>query len=310
MLSGRVARLCDMSERAPEELTRRALREQRERFEREARQDTEQFLTTLSSGDLETRLAETDGDNSPAAVRRRRRATVTSVMGELLVTAGVGVMLFIAWQMWIGDVILGAEDNRLGAQQSQQWLEIDPPEARVPVVTEDGAVVFEPVVSARPGETQLFGNVIIPRFGDDYARGLAVGTSRAGTLDLRRFGLYEQSVMPGEVGNFSIAAHRTTYGGALRDIDKLQLGDAIIIETKEGWYLYRFRSMEYVQPNRVQVLLEVPQMPDVQTGERYLTMTSCSPLYSLAERIIAYGVFESFQPRAIGAPSWLTEQSA
>ncbi len=300
-----------MSEHTQEALTRRTAREQREQFEREARQETEQYLATLSEGSLEDRLPSLDEIAREKKFRRARlRATVASVSGELLVTAGVIAMLFVAWQMWIGDVIMGAEENRRGAQQSQQWDSQDPPEAPSPIVTEDGEVIFEPVIAARPQGTEEFGNVIIPRFGDDYVRGLAGGTSRAGTLDLRRYGLYAQSVMPGDVGNFAIAAHRTTYGAALRDIDKLQLGDAIIIEMREGWYLYRFRSMEYVVPSRVQVLLEVPQMPGVQTGERYLTMTSCSPLYSLAERIIAYGVFESFQPRALGAPAWLTEQSA
>jgi len=43
-------------------------------------------------------------------------------------------------------------------------------------------------------------------------------------------------------------------------------------------------------------------MPGAETGERYLTLTACSPLYSLAERIIAYAVYEGFQPRAEGAP--------
>ena len=36
-------------------------------------------------------------------------------------------------------------------------------------------------------------------------------------------------------------------------------------------------------------------------------MTSCSPMFAMTERIVAYGVFESFTPRAAGAPAALTD---
>ena len=54
-----------------------------------------------------------------------------------------------------------------------------------------------------------------------------------------------------------------------------------------------------------EVLLPVPQKLDVPAGTSYITMTSCSPMYSLAERIVAYGVFESFTPRSAGEPASL-----
>src|SRR5690606_34666344 len=134
---------------------------------------------------------------------------------------------------------------------------------------------------------------------------IAGGTSRAVTLDHGWIGVYDEAAMPGQVGNFSVAGHRTTWGFPLNRIDKLRLDDAIVVETPEGWYTYRFRTLEYVKPTEVDVLLDVPQVPGAETGERYLTLTACSPLYSLAERIIAYAVFEGFQPRTEGAPTSL-----
>ena len=86
-------------------------------------------------------------------------------------------------------------------------------------------------------------------------------------------------------------------------IDKLKLDDAIVVETEAGWYTYRFRNLQYVVPSQIDVLDDVPQLPGVETGERYLTLTACSPLHSLAERIVAYAVFEGFTPRAEGAPA-------
>jgi len=116
--------------------------------------------------------------------------------------------------------------------------------------------------------------------------------------------------MPGEVGNLSLAGHRTTWGRPFNMLDKLRLNDAIVVETKDGWYTYRFRTLEYVKPTAVDVLLDVPQMPAAQTGERFITLTACSPLHSLAERIVAYGVFEGFQPRAEGPPASLSPVDA
>ncbi|GAA3934947.1 class E sortase [Microbacterium soli] len=228
------------------------------------------------------------------------------MLGELLLTAGVLVLLFVSWQMWIGDIIIGAQNNEKGAALSEQWAQAPAPEPPPVVETEpDGTVVYEPPVRPHPADAEIFANMLIPRFGADYNVHIAGGTSRARTLDRIGIGLYTQSKMPGEVGNLALAGHRTTWGKPFNRIDKLRLNDAIVVETLDGWYTYRFRTLEYVRPTEVDVLADVPQQPGVQTGERYITLTACSPLYSLAERIVAYGVFESFQPRAEGPPASL-----
>ncbi|MGY1550154.1 class E sortase [Microbacterium sp. A588] len=238
--------------------------------------------------------------------RRRSRApqaTFTSVLGELLLTAGVLVLLFVAWQMWIGDIIISAQSNSEGQAVTQEWEQLPPPEP--PPVIEDattGQTWYEPPLMEHPESGEYLAQMRIPRFGDDYNVQIAGGTSRSVTLDNGWIGVYNQSVMPGQVGNFSVAGHRTTWGFPLNRMDKLKLNDAIVVETQEGWYTYRFRTLQYVQPDQVDVLLDVPQVPGAVTGERYLTLTACSPLYSLAERIVGYAVFEGFQPRAEGAP--------
>jgi sortase A len=238
--------------------------------------------------------------------RSRPRATFTSVLGELLLTAGVIVLLFVAWQMWIGDIIISQQINSQGQAITREWEQEPAPEP--PPIVEDeetGETWYEPPLLEHPADAQYLAQMRVPRFGDDYSVPIAGGTSRSNTLDNGWVGVYEQSVMPGQVGNFSVAGHRTTWGFPLNRIDKLRLNDAIVVETQEGWYTYRFRTLEYVQPNEIDVLHDVPQVPGAVTGERYLTLTACSPLYSLAERIIGYSVFEGFQPRAEGAPESL-----
>jgi len=134
---------------------------------------------------------------------------------------------------------------------------------------------------------------------------MAGGVSRPVTLDPIGIGHYPGTAMPGQPGNFAVAAHRTTWGAPFNRIAELRLNDAIVVETADGWYTYRFRTLEYVTPDQVDVLLPVPQAMDVPAGTAYITMTSCSPMYSLAERIVAYGVFESFTPRSAGEPASL-----
>jgi sortase A len=109
--------------------------------------------------------------------------------------------------------------------------------------------------------------------------------------------------MPGEVGNFAVAAHRKAYGGAFEHLNSLRLGDSMFIETADGWYEYEYRSTEYVPPTAVEVIAPVPQQTGAEPGDRILTLTTCNPLFSTAERLIAYATFEAWYPRAGGAPA-------
>lgn len=257
-----------------------------------------------------------DAQRARAAGPRRAgrpRASVIGVIGEILITVGVVVLLYVAWQMWIGDWIFGAERNAAGQERSTQWQESyeasgpDPLPTAEPDAGEE-LPTADPIILPEPADAEVFAVMRVPRFGSDYAVEMAGGVSRARTLDTIGIGHYPGTQMPGEPGNFAVAAHRTTWGKPFNRIAALHVGDAIVVETQEGWYTYRFRTLEYVKPNEVDVLLPAPQRPDiVEATTSYLTMTSCSPMFGLAERIVAYSVFESFTPRSAGPPASLTE---
>jgi sortase A len=252
--------------------------------------------------------------SAPRAQRPRRRVSVAGVLGELLITAGVLTLLYVGWQLWIGDMIFGAQRNAVGQDLSQQWeQEYAAPSATAAPSAEPGEtptaapVPVEPVIMPEAADGETFAVMRIPRFGDEYAWQIAGGVTRARTLDPIGIGHYPGTPMPGGVGNFAVAAHRTTWGAPFNRIAELHVNDAIVVETEAGWYTYRFRTLEYVTPDEVEVLLPVPQVQDAPAGSRYITMTSCSPMYSMTERIVAYGVFESFTPRASGPPAALVE---
>ncbi|MET0673458.1 MAG: class E sortase [Microbacterium pygmaeum] len=239
--------------------------------------------------------------------RPPRRVSLVGVIGEILITVGVVTLLYVVWQLWVGDIIYGVERNAVAQELSEQWEQEYVAANPEITPTPEPTTTAEPIILPEAADAQVFGNLYIPRFGADYTRQIAGGVTRANTLDPIGVGHYPGTKMPGEVGNFAVAAHRTTYSAPFNRLAELHVNDAIIIETPEGWYTYRFRTLEYVTPSEVEVLLPVPQAPDTPAGERYITMTSCSPMFSMTERIVAYGVFESFTPRGSGPPASLTD---
>jgi sortase A len=248
---------------------------------------------------------------APAAGRTRRgsrrpsRVTVPSVLGELLITAGLLVLLFLAWQLWWNDMVMAGTQSEAAQEISRQWVEedraIDHPDAVAAADTPG-----EPVVAVAPPTAEPIAVLYVPRFGLDYQRTIAEGVGTS-VLNSTRLGIghYPGTQMPGEIGNFAIAAHRSAYGGGMHLINELRVGDPIYVQTPDGYYTYRFRDLNYVPPTSIDVIAPVPGFPGAAPTDRIITLTSCNPLYSTDERIIAHGVFESWQPTSAGAPTEL-----
>lgn len=221
---------------------------------------------------------------------------ILGVIGELLITVGVLLLLFVAWQLWWTDILAGQTQSRLAdsvrAGWSQQAVDHRPPPG-------------EPQVLVEPQEAgQVFGMLHIPRFGSGWpARPILQGISLRVLQD--GFGHYEDTAMPGQVGNFAIAGHRVTYGRPMWQAEDLQVGDAIVVETEQGWYTYRVTGNEIVRPSQVEVIEPVPHQPGVAPVERVLTITACHPKFSARERLIVHATYEEWQPRSYGEPASL-----
>ena len=258
-------------------------------------------------------------DQPPAEATRhaprhksRPRLSAVGIIGEVLITAGVLVLAFLGWQLWWNDMIMAGQQSKAAAEISQTWIDderssrdqaADTPQTTDP--RESAPADFgDPVVREAPPSAQSFAVLYVPRFGADYHRSIAEGIGN-NVLNSSRSGIghYPDTQMPGEVGNFALAAHRSANGGGMHLINELQLGDAIYVQTADGYYTYRFRDLEYVAPTAVDVIAPVPHNPDVAPVDRFITLTSCNPLLSTAERIIAYGVLEAWQPTSAGPPA-------
>src|SRR5690606_41018820 len=73
-------------------------------------------------------------------------------------------------------------------------------------------------------------------------------------------GRYPGSAMPGQIGNFAIAGHRNP--GTFWDLDKVQHGDAVVVETQDTWYIYTVTDNYVVEPTAVEVVAPVPGDPE------------------------------------------------
>ena len=229
------------------------------------------------------------------------RGTVRT-FGELCITAGLVLILFVVWQLWWTDIQANRDNEVLADELTQDWANQDPNE-----LPDDPD---EPVVAEPAGKNEAFGIFYIPRFGDDYYRTVAEGVDLEPVLNRMGVGRYPNSAMPGEVGNFSIAGHRVTYGKPLNQIANLRPGDEIIVQTKDGFYTYTFRNFDIILPDAVEVLSPVPDAPEFKGKDRILTMTACNPMFSARERYVAYAELTDWTPASDGAPDNIKDSKA
>ncbi|TQJ58991.1 sortase A [Arthrobacter sp. SLBN-83] len=257
-------------------------------------------------------LQEKAGPATASAPRRALLRGTVQVLGELLITAGVILLLFVAWQLWWTNVESDAKQSQVIKEFAKDLGTAAPattaPSAQpaAPAAPQDFG---KPVVGTAPGHSGTIGIMYIPRFGPTYTRPIVQGTSQD-VLDTLGLGHYSNTAMPGAVGNFAVAGHRQTHGAVLDNIHTLVPGDKIYVQTKDGYYVYVFRNNQIVMPSRTDVLEPVPTQPGATPTESYLTMTSCNPRFGAEERIIAYALLDSWRPASAGPPAEIAAQVA
>lgn len=231
--------------------------------------------------------------------RKRGRSWIKVLIGCLLIGAGLVCFGPVVSNLWLSNIKADVAQHEAVKTFSQN---LGTPTADVPDALKKPTDYGSPVVGATPKYLETFGIVYIPRFGPDFSVPLVQGTG-LDVLDTLGLGHYEDTAMPGQVGNFAIAGHRQTHGAVLDKIHLLEPGDKVYVQTKDGFYTYVFRNTDIVLPSTGSVLDPVPMDPKASPTERILTMTSCNPQFGSQERIIAYSTMESWQPLSAGAPA-------
>ncbi|ACZ29056.1 peptidase C60 sortase A and B [Xylanimonas cellulosilytica DSM 15894] len=243
--------------------------------------------------------------------RHSAGSVAAGVFGELLITVGVLLGLFVVWQLWWTDVVAVREQHQV--LQALDW-EAPPPAPEAPAGVEPAAPVERrdpPPVDEEPAFAEVFAQLYIPRFGSDYVAPVAEGIDRQQVLDVLGVGHYPGTAMPGELGNFATAGHRTTFGRPYHLVADLVEGDPVVVRTAATWYVYRVVSHEIVMPWQTEVISPVPGLragdPIPELTQRLMTMTACHPMFSARERYIVHAELDFWMPVSAGVPAVLTD---
>ncbi|MGH3432405.1 MAG: class E sortase [Thermocrispum sp.] len=237
---------------------------------------------------------------------------VLRTVGELLVTLGVIVLLFVVYTLYVTDIVAARKQRDANSELDRSW-------------------------SARPAQPQQrpeklpdgkpFTRLYIPRFGADYRFAVIEGVDQA-QLDAGP-GHYPNSARPGEPGNFAVAGHRIGKGAPFNDLDELRACDPIVVETRADFLVYRVLPMaeqvrdwdrlrgqdprcarvpslrstpdyrdtvgrKLVTPDRGDAVAPVPYHPDselpIADQKSLLTLTTCHPEYGNSQRMIIHAV--------------------
>lgn len=212
------------------------------------------------------------------SVPLRFLAAVMAVSGVLLIT-DAGVTL--AWQEPVSAIRARQAQDALARQ-----LEALPPPRTKPAAGPRALEAAAKRYKRRLEPGEAFGRIELPTLGRSYV--VVQGT---GTEALRKGpGHFSDTPLPGQSGTVAIAGHRTTFGAPFRRIDELRRGDRVVVSMPYGRFVYSIERKRIVPPTAVWVTRRV--------DHDRLVLTACHPLYSAAQRIVAFARLERVEPPA------------
>jgi sortase A len=241
-------------------------------------------------------------------------AKTVRTLGELLITAGLVVLLFVVYELYVTDLFSAGKQAQASSTLDDQWAK-------------DQRQLHPELIDG-----QAFARLYIPAFGADYHFTVQEG------VDEKSLGVgpghYKGTALPGEPGNVGIAGHRVSNGAPFNDLDQLTSCNAIVLETQTAFFLYRVlphdeemagwatgkgaqpqckgvstlrdpnlpdggpygrtTGRKIVLPTRGDAVSPVPYQPadilPVASRASLLTMTTCNPQFSARERLIVQSV--------------------
>jgi sortase A len=212
-----------------------------------------------------------------------RLAKVLGAIGRVCITAGVLILLFVAYQLW-GTGIREAQAQNDLESEFEEVIGDDADDGDVTSTIPPGDTTdsTDPAAGTGatdpppppPAEGDAMAQIRIPAIDVDkiVVEGVQVSDLKRGP------GHYPNSPLPGQPGNAAIAGHRTTYGAPFNRLDELEAGDEILVTTVQGAFRYEVREQLIVNPDQVEVLDDF--------GDDRLTLTACHPKYSARQRIV------------------------
>jgi sortase A len=206
------------------------------------------------------------------------------ISGEILVTLGVLILGFGAYLYWGTAQGERNAQHSLGRELQSEW-----------------AGPEQLAALTGPGDLQLgrpFAVLRIPQFGSVWREVVVQGVS-ARQLALGP-GHVPGTAMPGQLGNFAVAAHRVTAGNLFWHLPSLRSGSMIDVETINGIYEYEVTGPpRWVAPGYGAALDPVPYYPGEPARQKMITLITSDPLWT-GTRVAVTGVLVRTLPRQGG----------
>ena len=259
--------------------------------------------------------------------------TVIRGVGQLLITLGVVVLLFVVYEVYVTDLFGGQKQASATEAIDRVWASAEV--TATVVVTDPSKLVTDPRERTPKYKTltgEGFAKLYVPAFGADYRFTVVEGTN-SDDLYIGP-GHYAGTQMPGQQGNFAVAGHRVSKGSPFNDLGLLASCDAIVVETQDDWFAYRVLPMaeevatwtstprpdcagvgvqtgayagvfgrEITVPSDYAQVLPVPHVDSTAVprgAKRMITLTTCHPQFSDTERMIIHGVLVKSYAKAPG----------
>lgn len=248
---------------------------------------------------------------------------VIRTAGELLITAGVVILLFVFYTLYVTNWTSAQKQEEVSVALDEDW-------------SQQRQVHLDPI------EGRAFARLYIPAFGADYRFSVVEGVTGP-DLEVGP-GHYPGTALPGEPGNVGVAGHRVGKGAPFNDLDLLEACDAIVVETSTDFFVYRVLPMpeqvadwdgvraanprcakvpslrsadaadggpygetvgrRIVTPDRGDAVAAVPYRPDSSLPKAQqaalLTLTTCHPRFSDRERMIIHAVLTNQESKSAG----------
>jgi sortase A len=253
-------------------------------------------------------------------------------LGKILITTGLLMFGFVAYQLWGTGIETARAQNKLENQFEELLAESQTstaapatvPTTMAPIATvPSSSPSSQPAATIGPGPsaTSLPPESAFPTTApapveqniSPIERGQALARLEIPKIDVDKIvvpgvsledlkkgpGHYPETPLPGQLGNASIAGHRTTFGHPFFDIDKLAPGDQIVVTMFTGdRFVYEVASTEIVGPDDYFVVTTT----DPTVAE--LTLTSCDPAYTARNRIAVHAFLVASESDPVGEPTF------
>ena len=219
-----------------------------------------------------------DTGDEAAVVARTRRQLGWATAFTWIRNLGVIILLFVAWQLWGTSISQHQDQGQLKSAFDAAVRAHHPPKATAagPALIPAGTRV------PSPPDGTVVARIQIPVIGVDQY--VVAGTN---ATDLSKGpGHYIGTAVPGQAGNVAIAGHRTTHGAPFNRLGQLVKGDQVFLTTTTGEHLTYVVSG--APPSGISSDVAVLNY----FGDNRITLTTCTPEFSAAQRLIAVGTLK------------------